>query len=98
MDREEIIAKLKEAEPKLRASGVAALYLFGSYVGAGADPDEAVFIDPKAASSFDFQKYADVTETIRKLIGEGVEIGYSTRDGLSLYIRANVEAEAIRVF
>jgi hypothetical protein len=28
----------------------------------------------------------------------GSKIGYSTRDGLSKYIRADVEREAIRVF
>ena len=31
MDRNEVIAKLKAVEPQLRAHGVAALYLFGSY-------------------------------------------------------------------
>ncbi len=28
----------------------------------------------------------------------GVEIGYSTRDGLSKYIRGDVERQAVRVF
>ena len=31
MHRDEVIAKLKQAEPALRGFGVAALYLFGSY-------------------------------------------------------------------
>jgi hypothetical protein len=31
MRRDEVIAKLKEAEPALRGFGVAALYLFGSH-------------------------------------------------------------------
>jgi uncharacterized protein len=98
MDREELIVKLKEAEPKLRAQGVAALYIFGAYVGGPADPEEAIFIDPQADRSLDLKKYADVDALICQLAGEKVEIGYSVRDGLSLYIRVNAEAEAIRVF
>jgi predicted nucleotidyltransferase len=31
MNRNEVIAKLQAVEPRLRAHGVAALYLFGSY-------------------------------------------------------------------
>ena len=30
--------------------------------------------------------------------GHQAEIGYSTRDGLSPYIRADVEQEAVRIF
>jgi hypothetical protein len=40
----------------------------------------------------------DAYETIRKSVGEEIDVGYSTRDGLSPYIRAKVEREAIRVF
>jgi hypothetical protein len=40
----------------------------------------------------------DAYETIRKFVGEEIEVGYSTREGLSPYIRKNVEHEAIRVF
>jgi hypothetical protein len=100
MRREEIIAKLKEAEPKLRGFGVAALYLFGSHArdDARADSDVDVFVDPVSDASFGFLKYMDAYEAIRESVGEAVEIGYSTREGLSPYIRANVEQEAIRVF
>jgi len=31
MDRAQVIAKLKSVEPELRAHGVGALFLFGSY-------------------------------------------------------------------
>ena len=37
-------------------------------------------------------------ETIRKAFGQNVEIGYSTREGLSRYIRKDIEREAVRVF
>jgi len=100
MQRAEIIARLKAAEPKLRAFGVAALYLFGSHARdeaqAGSDVD--VFVDPASDASFDFLQYMDAYEAIRKSVGEEVAVGYSTRDGLSPYIRASVENEAVRVF
>jgi predicted nucleotidyltransferase len=100
MRRDEIIAKLKEAEPKLRDFGVAALYLFGSYARdeGRADSDLDVFVDPVSDTAFDFLQYMDAYETIRKSVGEEIDVGYSTRDGLSPYIRANVEHEAIRIF
>ena len=100
MRRDEIIARLKNAEPKLREFGVAALYLFGSHARdeARVDSDVDVFVDSESDASFDFLKYMDAYDTIRKSVGEDDEVGYSTRDGLSPYVRANVENEAIRVF
>ena len=100
MRREEVIARLKEAEPALRSFGVAALYLFGSHARdearAGSDVD--VFVDPAADDRFGFLQFMDAYEILRKSVGEDVELGYSTRTGLSPYIRDAVEHEAIRVF
>jgi hypothetical protein len=100
MKRDEVIAKLRQAEPRLRAAGVAALYLFGSHARneARADSDVDVFVDPESDASFGFLRYMDAYETIRRSVGGDIEVGYSTRDGLSPYIRADVESEAIRVF
>ncbi|HEY0222942.1 MAG TPA: nucleotidyltransferase domain-containing protein [Pseudolabrys sp.] len=100
MRRDEIIARLKKTEPKLRAFGVAALYLFGSYARdeARTDSDVDVFVDPTSAASLNFLNYMNAYETIRKSVGEEIDIGYSTREGLSPYIRANIENEAVRVF
>ena len=100
MRREEVMAKLKEAEPALRARGVASLYLFGSYSqdAARADSDVDVFVDPVSDEHFGFLQFMDAYETIRKAFDHDVEIGYSTREGLSRYIRDDVEREAIKVF
>ena len=57
-----------------------------------------VFVDPASEEHFGFLNYMDAFEEIRKAVGSGVEIGYSTRDGLSRYVRPNVEQEAIRIF
>ena len=48
MHRAEVIARLRAAEPALRAHGVGALYLFGSYSRDEARPDSDlyVFVDP----------------------------------------------------
>jgi uncharacterized protein len=100
MRRDEVIAKLKEAEPALRGFGVAALYLFGSHARdeaqAGSDVD--VFVDPASDRDFGFLPFMDAYETIQKAFGEHVEIGYSTRTGLSPYILGDVEREAVRIF
>jgi predicted nucleotidyltransferase len=100
MRREEIIARLKRAEPELRGFGVGALYLFGSHARdeARADSDVDVFVDPVSEESLGFLKYMDAYATIRRSLGEDTDVGYSTREGLSPYVRANVEREAIRVF
>ena len=100
MRRDDIIAKLKDAEPALRRAGVDALYLFGSMARdeARADSDVDFFVDPESDERFGFLQYMDAYQTIRDAIGTDVEIGYSTREGLSRYVRAGIEREAIRVF
>jgi len=100
MRREEIITRLKQAEPALRGCGIAALYLFGSHVRGEARPDSDVdvFVDPASAESFNFLNFMDAYETIRSSVGRDVDLGYSTREGLSPYIRDAVEREAIRIF
>jgi predicted nucleotidyltransferase len=100
MRRDEVIAKLKETEPALRGFGVGALYLFGSHgrdeAKAGSDVD--VFVDAAPDRDFGFLPFMDAHETIQKVFGEEVEVGYSTRTGLLSCTRADVEQEAVRVF
>ena len=100
MRRDEAIARLKAAELALRAHGVRALYLFGSHARDDADPDSDidVFVDPATGEDFGFLPFMRAYETIREAFGPDKEIGYSTREGLDHYIRADVEREAVRVF
>jgi len=100
MPRDDIIAKLKEAEPALRAAGVGALYLFGSQARGEAQPDSDVdvFVDPASDDRFGFLQYMDAYAAIQRAVGDDADVGYSTRAGLSPYIRAAVEQEAVRVF
>jgi predicted nucleotidyltransferase len=91
---------LKEAEPALRGFGVAALYLFGSHACNEARPDSDVdvFVDAVSDRDFGFLPFMNAYEALQKAFGRDVEIGYSTREGLSPPIRQDVEREAVRIF
>jgi uncharacterized protein len=99
MRRAEVIARLKKAEPLLKGLGVEALYLFGSHArdDAGPDSDIDLFVDP-TGTSFEFLPFMSSYETLRETFGPQIEIGYSTRAGLSSYILKDVEREAVRIF
>ncbi len=100
MKRDEVIAKLKDAEPALRQFGVAALYLFGSYArdDARSDSDIDVFIDVAPDASFGLHPYMSAFRVLEDAFDHKAEIGYSTREALSPYIRADVERDALRIF
>src|SRR5256886_717826 len=100
MRRHEAIAKLKQTEPALRAFGVAALYLFGSHARdqAGATSDVDVFVDVAPGAAFGLRPYMGAFRVLEDVFEHKAEIGYSTRDALSPYIRADVERDAVRIF
>jgi uncharacterized protein len=99
MNRNEVISKLKAVEPELRAHGVGALYLFGSYTRdeARQESDIDVFVDPGTQDFYSLNHFVGAYEVIRQAV-PGREVGYGTRDGLSKYIRPAVEEEAVRIF
>jgi predicted nucleotidyltransferase len=98
MRRDDVMSRLKEAEPNLRAFGVAALYLFGSYARDEARPDSDidVFIDPAPGKAFGFLPFMDAYEVIQEAVGPNVD--YGTRDGLHPLLRPGIEQEAVQVF
>jgi uncharacterized protein len=57
-----------------------------------------VFVDPAPDRDFGFLPFMDAYETIQKAFGDAVEIGYSTRAGLSPYIVGDLEREAVQIF
>jgi predicted nucleotidyltransferase len=95
---DEIIAKLKEAEPALRAHGASALYLFGSHARneAGPDSDVDVFIDKDSSRKFGFDEFMDIYLLLQERLGANID--YGTREGLHPILRPGIEREAIRVF
>jgi predicted nucleotidyltransferase len=100
MRREDVIARLKRTEPALRAFGVGALYLFGSHARgeAGQHSDVDVFVDPAPGKEFGFIPFMEAYEALQDAFDREMEIGYSTREGLSPYVRRDVEHEAVRIF
>ena len=98
MQREEAIARLKAAEPDIRARGVRSLYLFGSVARdeAEASSDIDVFVDPDPAVRFGFDEFMGVYELLQDRLGG--KIDYTTRDGLHRRLRPDIEKTAIRVF
>jgi len=99
MHRAEIIDKLKAVEPKLRAHGVAALYLFGSHAREEGreDSDIDVFVDKTPGRRFGLDAFLGAYTVLQNTF-PGVEIGYTTREGLVDSYRPYIEQGAIRVF
>lgn len=98
MRRSEVIERLKEAEPAIRARGGEALYLFGSHARdeAGPDSDIDVFIDKDRSRNFGFDEFMDIYFLLRERLGDRVD--YGTREGPSPALRSEIEQEAIQVF
>jgi hypothetical protein len=96
MRRAEVIAKLKAAEPAIRARGAAALYLFGSHARDEARSDIDVFIDKDRSRKFGFDEFMDIYFLLQDRLGKNID--YGTRDGLHPGLRSQIEREALRVF
>jgi predicted nucleotidyltransferase len=98
MRRDDVITRLKEAEPAIRAQGVRALYLYGSLARdeAGPDSDIDVFVDVDPRHEFGFDEFMAIYAILQEKLGPDVD--YTTRDGLVEFFRLDIEKEAIRVF
>jgi predicted nucleotidyltransferase len=99
MNRSDVVNKLKTVEPVLRAHGVGALYLFGSFSRdeGQSDSDVDIFVEAANEGFYDLSHYMGAYEELKDAF-PGMRIGYSTREGLSKYVRPIVEQEALRVF
>jgi predicted nucleotidyltransferase len=62
------------------------------------DSDVDVFVEAASDERFGFRQFMDAYQAPRKSVGEDVDLGYSTRAGLSPFSREAIEQEAIRVF
>jgi predicted nucleotidyltransferase len=98
MDREQVIATLREHDQELRAAGVVRLSLFGSTARGDHRPDSdidvlAVFDNTRRISLLDV---AGIEQQISEMLGHAVEL---VEEGtLKPRVRKNVEVEAVRAF
>ena len=97
MQRDQVIAKLKQHEAELRRLGVEHLYLFGSTVRGEAreDSDVDLFFDYERGKLGLFE-LMDVKEEASRILGRKADI--MTRDSLHKVLRSRIEASALQVF
>src|SRR5688572_16000827 len=97
MDKETVIATLRQHEAMLRAEGVSHVYLFGSVARGEADEKSDVDLfydcDDPRFSLFDVMRVKDRFAEIL-----GTKVDAMTRGSVHRRIRNEVEAEAIQVF
>jgi predicted nucleotidyltransferase len=98
MDREDIIARLRNAEPTLRARGVTHAALFGSRARGDTRPDSdtdiMIEIDPEAPVTV--YDYVALKDYIASLFDGPVDV--VDRDRLKPYVRPAATADAIYAF
>lgn len=98
MNRDEVMSRLRDAEPKIRAQGATALYLYGSHARDEAtdESDVDVFVDVAPGQSLDLSRFMEIYEALSASLAKRVD--YTTRAGLIEFYRPAIENEAIRVF
>lgn len=99
MNRADVVTRLKGLEGRLRAHGVASLYLYGSYARDEAAPssDIDVLADFAQGLEPDLARFMDTYHDLGEAF-PGSEIGFSTRAGLVPAYRPHIENGAVRVF
>ena len=98
MDREDIIARLRENEAALRARGVTHAALFGSRArgDARADSDTDIMIEIDPEARIGVWDYVGIKDFIAGLFDGPVDV--VKRKTMKAYVRSSVTADAIDAF
>jgi len=98
MDRDAILARLRAAEPALRAKGVARLALFGSRARGDDRPDSDIdiMIELAPEARIGVYRYIDVVQAIEDLFPLPVDV--SNVAAQKPHVRPAAERDAIHVF
>lgn len=99
MTRDDVMMQLRSVEPALRAQGVAALYLYGSYARdeAGPDSDIDILVDFEPERGIGLVEYMAPYQLLEEAF-PNIEIGYGTRDNIVPRYRPYIEQSTIRIF
>jgi uncharacterized protein len=98
MNRQEILAKLRENETALRARGVSHSALFGSRARGDFRPDSDIdiMIEVDPSAGIGVYEYFALKEYIAELFDCPVDV--VSREGLKPYVRPAATADAIYAF
>jgi len=94
--RDEVMTKLRAHEAELRAAGVEALWLFGSFARGDARVDSDVDLLYDGVESRSFVDWLHLRERFGAIIGGPVDV--HRREALRARVRARVEPQSVRVF
>ena len=98
MDRQEILATLRENQTALRARGVSHAALFGSRARGDNRPDSDIdiMIEVDPAAGIGVYEYVALKDYIAALFDRPVDV--VNRDGLKPYVKPAVTTDAIYAF
>lgn len=98
MDKQQILARLRQNEPALRARGVRHAALFGSRARGDnqADSDTDILIDVDPAADMSIYDYVGLKRYVASLFDGRVDV--IDREGLKAAVRPRAESDAIYAF
>jgi uncharacterized protein len=98
LNKNQVLSELRGCRSEIRAHGVRALYVFGSTARDTArdDSDVDIFIEAERIDRFNAFDLIDVKMLLERRLDANVDL--TTRDGLHLRLREQIEREAIQVF
>ena len=98
MEKQDILARLRENEAALKARGVCHAARFGSRATGAARPDSDIDIMVEIApeARMDLFRYVGIVQFIKELFPVRVDV--ANREGLKPLVRPGIEADAIYAF